>query len=145
MSRRSKEPEKEEGRTSHLRTVKAFTAAPALVVISMCVATSALADPPPSVPGPGEPGYCGAHTDAMDCWADVSPPTPGEKAFVNDVQAFTPGDDDKLLQIARGICTMLDGGVATSYLVRDIADQLGVSQNSAVSIMNSARSSACYG
>jgi hypothetical protein len=31
------------------------------------------------------PGYCGAHTDALDCWANIGAATPGEKAFIDTV------------------------------------------------------------
>ena len=47
----------------------------ALLAIGLLGTRVASANPPPSPPGPGEPGYCGAHTDAMDCWANTGPMT----------------------------------------------------------------------
>jgi hypothetical protein len=100
--------------------------------------------PPASPPGPGEPGYCGAHTDGMDCWANTGPMTPGEAAFLNDVRGQVPGDDTTLLENVRGICGMVNGGLVTSYILSDIAQHYGITNASAVQVMNAATSFACH-
>jgi hypothetical protein len=42
-----------------------------LLAVGLLGAGVCSADPPPGPPGRGEPGYCGAHTDTMDCWANA--------------------------------------------------------------------------
>jgi hypothetical protein len=61
------------------------------MLLTSCIAAVALAGggvaaaaPPAVPPGPGEPGYCGAHTSPWNCWSDVSPARPGEVAFINE-------------------------------------------------------------
>jgi hypothetical protein len=61
------------------------------------------------------------------------------------VRGYVPGDDGRILQIARGTCTMLNGGVATSYLLRELSTQAGVSADTASRILGVAQSNACYG
>jgi hypothetical protein len=116
----------------------------ALLAAGLLGAAVASANPPPSPPGPGEPGYCGAHTDAMDCWANTGPMTPGEAAFLNDVRGQVTGDDTTLLRNVRGICEMVTGGVVTSYIVSDIAQHYGITNASAVQVMHAATSFACH-
>src|ERR1700730_3357474 len=102
------------------------------------------AGPPPSPPVPGEAGYCGAHTDAMDCWANTGPETPGEGAFLNDLRGQIPGDDTTLLENVRGICTMVNGGVANSHILSDIAQHYWITHGSAMQVMNAPTYWACH-
>lgn len=95
----------------------------------------AIAAPPAVPPGPGDPGYCGAHTSPWNCWYDVSPARPGEVAFINKTLNYNiagiPTDRDRLLQIARGICQSLAGGTSPNYVVQFLAEDLGISQDTA--------------
>lgn len=95
----------------------------------------AAANPPAVPPGPGQPGYCGAHTSAWDCWSDVSPVRPGETAFINQTLSYSmagiPTNRDRLLQIARGICQSLAGGTSPNYIVQFLAEDLGISEDQA--------------
>jgi hypothetical protein len=109
-------------------------------VLGAAVASASPATPP----GPGEQG-CGAHTDALNCWANTGPVTPGETAFINLERGLIPGDDTRLLQVARGTCQMLVGGDTTSFIVEDVSQQLGVSPNRAGSTMDAAMETACPG
>ena len=59
------------------KTVIGGLAAGVLAVLGCSLAGAAAASPP----GPGDPGYCGAHTSPWDCWSDVSPARPGEAEF----------------------------------------------------------------
>jgi hypothetical protein len=43
----------------------------------------------------------GAHTDAVDCWANTGPTTPGEAAFISTMRGHIPGDDTTLLMPSR--------------------------------------------
>jgi hypothetical protein len=43
----------------------------------------------------------GAHTDAVDCWANTGPTTPGEAAFISTMRGHIPGDDTTLLMPRR--------------------------------------------
>ena len=98
-------------------------------------ASVAVASPPRVRPGPGEPGFCGAHTSGWDCWYDVSPVRPGEVVFINETltnpRAGIPTDPDRLLQIARGICQSLAGGTSPNYVVKFLAEDLGISEDQA--------------
>src|SRR6185312_5285896 len=80
-------------------------------------------------PGPGDAGYCGAHTSPLDCWADTSPMRPGEAAFISRISSYNipgmPTDSNRLLQIGRGTCQMLAGGVTTEAVVNELANDLG--------------------
>lgn len=90
---------------------------------------------PLTVPGPADPGYCGAHTSPWNCWSDVSPARPGEVAFINNrLQYDMPGiptDRTRLLQIARGVCQSLAHGTHPNYIVQWLAEDLGVSEDQA--------------
>lgn len=90
---------------------------------------------PPTVPGPADPGYCGAHTSPWNCWSDVSPARPGETAFINRTLSYNipgiPTDRDRLLQIGRGICQSLAGGTSSNYVVKFLAQDLGISEGKA--------------
>lgn len=107
--------------------------------LTSCIAAIALAGggvaaaaPPAVPPGPGDPGYCGAHTSPWDCWSDVSPARPGEVAFINQTLKYPlagiPTDRDRLLQIARGICQSLAGGTSPNYVVQFLAVDLGLDE-----------------
>jgi hypothetical protein len=99
-----------------------------------------------SPPGPGDPGYCGARQDALDCVPQTGPPTPGEAAFINNVRGLhVYGDDAELLKIARGTCNMLLGGVSVNYIVPDIATHLGTTNASANQVMDAAMDTVCPG
>ncbi len=103
--------------------------------IAALLGCSVAAAQPPTVPGPADPGFCGAHTSPWDCWSDVSAARPGEIAFINDrLQYDMPGiptDRTRLLQIARGICLSLEHGTDPNYIVRWLAEDLGVSEGQA--------------
>lgn len=112
------------------------------VVLAGCMTAAAFAGagissaaPPSTIPGPGDPGYCGAHTSAWDCWSDVSPVRPGETAFINQTLSYhlagIPTDRDRLLQIARGICQSLAGGTSSNYVVKFLVEDLGVTEDQA--------------
>ncbi|MGO9156407.1 DUF732 domain-containing protein [Mycobacterium sp.] len=60
--------------------------------------------------------YCGAHTDALDCWG-----------------------------VARGTCVMLLGGDTSGYVVRDIAQHSGITLKAADQVMDAAMDSQCPG
>jgi hypothetical protein len=125
-----------------LRSI-AVSSGAALLAMGLVGGGLCSAGPPPSPPGPGEPGYCGAHTDGMDCWSNTGPETPGEAAFLNDVRGQVPGDDTTLLRNVRGICEMVEGGTAPSYIVSDIALRYGITNASAVQVMHAATYWAC--
>ncbi|KUH86481.1 MULTISPECIES: DUF732 domain-containing protein [unclassified Mycobacterium] len=121
------------------RTIYVVGVAAALTVFANLGAASA------APPGPDDAGYCGAHTDPLDCWADTGPVTAGEEAFIDRMRGQIPGDDTRLLQIARGTCQMLVGGSATWFIVDDVSEQLGVSEATADQVVNVAMDTACPG
>ena len=98
-------------------------------------------------PNPGDPGYCGARQDALDCvpYDGPAPPPPSraEAAYLNSVRGHYPGDDATLLKIGRGTCNMLRGGVSVNYIVPDIAAHLGISNAGADQVMDAAMGSIC--
>jgi hypothetical protein len=96
-------------------------------------------------PGPGQPGYCGAHTEGLDCWSVTGPPKPGEAVFINDVRGHVPGSDTDLLRIARAVCEMLINGASTNYLVPHMAQHLGITNDAADQVMDAAMADACPG
>lgn len=127
------------------RSLKAALAG-GLAAAALFTAGSAGAEPP-VVPGPADPGYCGAHTSAWDCWSDVSPIRPGEAAFINyrlqyDM-AGIPTDRTRLLQIARGICQSLAGGTHPNYLVKWLAQDIGASEPQTGQLFIMAKDRAC--
>lgn len=109
--------------------------AASLAAAALAGSAVASASPPAAPPGPGDPGYCGAHTSPWDCWSDVSPARPGETAFIDRTLSYSmagiPTDRDRLLQIARGICQSLAGGTSPNYVVRFLAQDLGISEGQA--------------
>lgn len=111
----------------------------ALMGTALVAAPPAVADPP----GPGEPGYCGAHTSPFDCWADTSPATPGESAFIERMRGKIPGNDARLLQIARGTCGLLEGGAANWYVEQHLAEKMGVNEGIGSATMTTALNYAC--
>ena len=105
------------------------------VVASVFLGGGVASAQPPTVPGPADPGYCGAHTSPWNCWSDVSPAQPGEIAFINHrLQYDMPGiptDRTRLLQIGRGICQSLANGTHPNYIVQWLAEDLGVNEGQA--------------
>jgi hypothetical protein len=112
------------------------------ISLTFCIATAVLvgggvaaAAPPAVPPGPGDPGFCGAHTSPWNCWSDVSPARPGETAFINTTLSYNiagiPTDRDRLLQIARGICQSLAGGTSSNSVVQFLAQDFGISEGKA--------------
>jgi len=115
------------------------------MLLTSCIAAVVLAGggvaaaaPPAVPPGPGEPGFCGAHTSPWNCWSDVSPARPGEVAFINQTLSYhiagIPTDRDRLLQIARGMCQSLAGGTSPNSVVQFLAEDLGISEDRAMSL-----------
>ena len=121
-------------------------AATALAVLC-CVLVSPHASATP--PGPGDPGYCGAHTSPLDCWADTSPIRPGEAAFISRISSYSipgvPTDSNRLLQIGRGTCQMLTGGATTEAVVDELAGELGKTKTGAGQILAMILDTACPG
>ena len=125
------------------KTVIGGLAAGVLAVLGCSLAGAAAASPP----GPGDPGYCGAHTSPWDCWSDVSPARPGEVAFINyrlqyDMAGIST-DRTRLLQIARGICQSLAGGTHPKYIVKWLAEDIGASEGQAGQLFIMAQDRAC--
>ena len=98
-------------------------------------------------PNPGDPGYCGARQDALDCVAfdgpAPPPPSRAEAAYLNSVRGHYPCDDATLLKMGRGTCTMLRGGVTTGYVVPDIAAHLGIGNTAADQLLDAAMDYIC--
>ena len=117
----------------------------ATVITGILGPAVASASPPPSPPGPDDAGYCGAHTDPYECWDNTGPATPGETAFINQIRGHLPGNDTRLLQVSRATCEMLQGGAATSYIVHDMAGELGISLTSAGQALDVALETSCPG
>lgn len=105
------------------------------VVASALLGSGFASAQPPTVPGPADPEFCGAHTSPWNCWSDVSPARPGEVAFINRTLSYNiagiPTDRERLLQIARGICQSLVGGTSSNYVVQFLAEDLGISEGQA--------------
>jgi hypothetical protein len=96
----------------------------------------------PSIPG--TPGYCGAHTGALDCYADTSPPTPAEMYFVKTTgPQFAKLTTAQLVQYARGTCVELRGGDVTSFVVKDLATHIGSDMEAAGQVMDGAMAADC--
>ncbi|MGO9352462.1 MAG: DUF732 domain-containing protein [Mycobacterium sp.] len=115
--------------------------------MALLVATLLGAGVSSASPNPGDPGYCGARQDALDCVAydGPAPPSPSraEAAYLSSVRGHYPGDDATLLKIGRGTCNMLRGGVSVNYIVPDIAGHLGISNAAADQVMDAAMGSIC--
>ncbi|WP_156425222.1 DUF732 domain-containing protein [Mycobacterium sp. GA-1285] len=106
-----------------------------MAAVALAAGGVAAAAPPAVPPGPDDPGFCGAHTSSWNCWSDVSPARPGEVAFINETLSYNiagiPSDRDRLLQIGRGICQSLAGGTSPNYIVKFLAEDLGISESKA--------------
>jgi hypothetical protein len=113
------------------------------VMVEGLASPSAFAAPP----GPGDPGYCGAHTSPLECWTNTGPATTGENAFIDQILSYriagVPTDRTRLLQIARGTCTMLSGGTSPNYIVKELAEDLGKPEGVAGQIYIVAQDNAC--
>jgi Protein of unknown function (DUF732) len=93
---------------------------------------------------PGTPGYCGAHTDSLDCVRDASPPSPAEQQFLNTVGPHFPNvSSSQLVQFARGTCAMLRGGATTSFVVTDLASHMGTAKEAAGQVLDAAMGADC--
>lgn len=87
---------------------------------------------------------CGAHTDSLDCVRDPSPPTPAEQYFLSTVgRQFPNVPSGQMVQYARGTCVMLRGGVVTRYVVKDLADHLGITMQAADQVLDGAMEADC--
>ncbi|GAT03825.1 putative uncharacterized protein [Mycolicibacterium fortuitum subsp. acetamidolyticum] len=118
-----------------------------IAAVALAAGGVAAAEPPPTVPGPADPGFCGAHTSPWDCWSDISPARPGEIAFINyrlqyDM-AGIPTDRTRLLQIARGICQSLAYGTNSNNIVQWLSEDIGVSEGQAGQMFIMAQDRAC--
>ena len=115
--------------------------------VALLVATLLGAGVSSASPNPGDPGYCGARQDALDCVAfdgpAPPPPSRAEAAYLNIVRGNYPGDDATLLKMGRGTCNMLRGGVTTDYIVPDIARHLGISNVVADQVLDAAMMTIC--
>lgn len=122
--------------TSRL-TTGAFCAA--LLALGLLGAGVCSADPYT----PGTPGYCGAHTDALDCWVNTSPPTPAEQNFLAASRGHYPVNDAQMVQLLRATCVMLRGGDTTGYVVTDLAQHIGIDKDNADQVMDGAMETDC--
>ena len=72
-------------------------------LLAVLVATLLGAGVSSASPNPGDPGYCGARQDALDCVAydgpAPPPPSRAEAAYLNSVRGHYPGDDATLLKM----------------------------------------------
>jgi hypothetical protein len=93
---------------------------------------------------PGTPGYCGAHTDALDCYLDTSPPSPAEQYFVKTTGPHFPNvTSAQMVQYARQSCKMLRQGTVTGYVVKDLADHMGTTMEWADQVMDGGMAADC--
>lgn len=93
---------------------------------------------------PGTPGYCGAHTDALDCGVSISPPTAAEQHFVNTTGPRFPNvTSAQLVQYARQSCFMLSNGTTSGSVVADLAQHLGIDKDNADQVMDGAMEADC--
>lgn len=117
-----------------------LAAVPIYVAISaagLLGAGIASADPVPA-------NECGAHTDALDCIRDTSPPNPAEQTFLSTVGPHFPNvSNADMLQYARGVCVMLRGGSVTWYVVKDLGEHLGTTKQAAGQVMDGAMQADC--
>lgn len=89
---------------------------------------------------------CGAHTEALDCIRDTSPPTPAEQSFLNTVGPHFPNVSNAVMvQYARGTCGMLRGGAVTRYVVKALADRLNTTMQAADQVMDASMAADCPG
>lgn len=134
----SSSPISELQRVFQLATViRRYAACATLSMASVLWAGVASADPVPA-------NECGAHTEALDCITDSSPPTPAEQSFLNSVGPHFPNVPSAwLVQYGRGSCVMLRGGVSTGLVASLLADRLGVSKQAAGQVMDAAMAADC--
>lgn len=115
--------------------VRAFSA-PAIAVM-LVGAGVASADPVPA-------NECGAHTEALDCITDTSPPTAAEQNFLHLVGPHFPNIPSAwLVQYARGTCGVLRGGATTGVVVSLLANRIGSSKEAADQVMDAAMAADC--
>ncbi len=107
-----------------------------LLLLAWGRAGVASADPVPA-------NECGAHTEALDCMTDTSPPTPAEQSFLNSVGPHFNVPSAWLLQYARGTCVMLHRGVSAGVVAGLLADRIGASKQSAGQVMDGAMQADC--
>jgi hypothetical protein len=107
-----------------------------LVAASLSVGVTS-ADPVPAE-------ECGAHTEALDCIRDMSPPNPAEQHLLTTVGPHFPNVSNAVMvQYARGTCGMLRGGAATWYVVKALAERLGTTMQAADQVMDAAMAADC--
>lgn len=117
--------------------IRRCVACATLSMASVVWAGVASADPVPA-------NQCGAHTEALDCITDTSPPTPAEQSFVNSVgPRFSNVPSAWLVQYARGTCVMLRGGVSTGLVASLLANRIGTSKQGAGQVMDAAMTADC--
>lgn len=117
--------------------IRRYIACATLSMASVFWAGVASADPVPA-------NQCGGHTEALDCLADTSPPTPAEQGFLNSVGPhFSNVPSAWLVQYARGTCVMLRGGVSTGLVASLLADRIGTSKQAAGQVMDAAMTADC--
>jgi hypothetical protein len=117
------------------KLVTALAAAP--VAATLFGAGTASADPVPA-------NQCGAHTEALDCMTDTSPPTPAEQSFVNSVGPHFPNVPSAwMVQYARGTCAMLRYGTSAGLVVSLLANRMGTSKQAADQVMDAAMAADC--
>jgi len=108
-----------------------------LLLAGLLGAGAASADPVPA-------NECGAHTEALDCIRDPSPPTPAEQSFLNTAGPHFPNvSGANIVQYARGTCDMLRGGAVTRYVVSALAARLGTTMQGAGQVMDGAMVADC--
>jgi hypothetical protein len=108
-----------------------------LVATALLSVGTASADPVPA-------NQCGAHTAALDCVRDPSPPTPAEQYLLSTVGPHFRGiPQATLVQYARGTCSMLHAGTVTRYVAQDLASRLGTSTEGGGQVMDAAMAADC--
>lgn len=123
-------------RTRALQLIAGLFSAMLLAAVSQGTG-AASADPVPA-------NECGAHTEALDCMTDTSPPTGTEQSFVNSVGPHFPNVPSAwLVQYARGTCGMLRGGASTGLVVSLLANRIGASKQAADQVMDAAMAADC--
>jgi hypothetical protein len=124
----SKSDERDESRASVVEDDVKVTPGPSCAMLLTAVllgAGVASADPIPA-------NECGAHTEALDCITDTSPPTATEQSFANSVGPHFPNVPSTwLVQSARGTCRMLPGGTKTGVVMSLLAYRFGTSKQGA--------------
>ena len=92
----------------------------------------------------GQPGNCGG--DELQCWDVTGPPTPGEAAYINKARVYAvSASDTELLKVGRDVCISLINGGSTGYVVPEMAQHLGITNDQADQVMDVAMDYACPG